>query len=99
MENKKCDVINCKVTKAVDIIKSRYSVVLLLSLNKEEKNFTSLSKEFDYLTNMQLTRTVNLLKKNNIIIKKENNNYSLTSIGKNLIPSLLSLEKWATDNL
>ncbi len=97
-ENKKCDVLHCKITKAIDIIKSKYSVVLLLSLNNEEKNFTALAEEFNYLTNMQLTRTVNLLKDNNIILK-ENNIYKLTSIGKKLIPTILSLEEWAIDNL
>ncbi len=98
VKNKKCDVTNCKVTKAIDILKSRYSIVLLLSLNKKEKNFTALSEEFSYLTNMQLTRTINLLKSNNII-EKENNIYELTDIGKKLIPTILSLEEWAINNL
>ncbi len=98
VKNKKCDVTNCKVTKAIDILKSRYSIVLLLSLDKKEKNFTALSAEFSYLTNMQLTRTINLLKSNNII-EKENNIYELTPIGKKLIPTILSLEEWAINNL
>ncbi len=93
-----CNVTNCKISKAIDIIKSRYSAVIILSLYKGEKNFSTLSKEFDYLTNMQLTRTLNLLKNNKIIIK-ENQNYKLSDLGKKLIPSLLELEKWSIENL
>ncbi len=93
-----CNVTNCQISKAINIIKSRYSAVIILSLHKNDKNFSTLSKEFDYLTNMQLTRTLNLLKNHKIIIKKDQN-YKLSELGQKLIPSLLELEKWSEENL
>ncbi len=92
-EKNSCNITNCNITEAIDIIKSRYSAVLILSLKNKEKNFTTLSQEFDYLTNMQLTRTINKLK-NKGLITKNKNNYKLTTLGKKLIPILNDLENW-----
>ncbi len=96
-ENNSCNISNCNITEAINIIKSRYSAVLILSLEDNEKNFTTLTQEFDYLTNMQLTRTINKLKNKDIIVKN-NNSYKLTKLGQDLIPILKDLENWILTN-
>lgn len=88
-----CNISNCDIYQAINQIKSRYSAVIIIALFKKKKNFTTLSEEFDYLTNTQLTRTLNLLIKYNII-KKENNFYFLTKKGTDLYPILQSLNSW-----
>lgn len=88
-----CNVTNCNIYKSINMIKSRYSSVLIISLKDTRKSFSTLAKEFDYLTNMQLSRTLNTLVQDGLITK-ENNHYSLTIAGNKLIPILMNLESW-----
>lgn len=88
-----CNVTNCNIYKSINMIKSRYSSVLIISLKDTSKSFSTLANEFDYLTNMQLSRTLNTLVQH-CLITKDNNYYSLTTAGKELVPILMNLELW-----
>ncbi len=89
----KCNVHNCDIYGAINLIKSRYASVVLFAINENKLTFSQLLAEFDYLSPVQLTRTLNQLEQNNLI-KHYNKSYSLTNAGKELIPILNTLEDW-----
>ncbi len=88
-----CNIHQCEIYHAIEIIKSRYSAVVIFSLEGEPKPFSYLSEEFDYLTNAQLTRTLKQLIEYNVVIK-DKTTYSLSTSGIDLVPVLRSLETW-----
>ncbi len=93
----KCNVHNCDIYGAINLIKSRYASVVLFAINEEKMTFSRLLSDFDYLSPVQLSRTLNQLEQNNLI-QHCNKYYSLTKAGKELIPILNDLEAWHNNN-
>ncbi len=89
----KCNVHNCDIYGAINLIKSRYASVVLFALHEEKMTFSQLLAEFNYLSPVQLTRTLNQLEQNNLI-QHCNKCYRLTNAGTELIPILNQLEDW-----
>ncbi len=89
----KCNVMDCDVYNAIKIIKSRYASVFIFSLGESEKSFSELESEFDFISSVQVSRTLKHLNEYNII-SNENGRYKLTEAGVGLVPILNSLENW-----
>ncbi|WOO88863.1 winged helix-turn-helix transcriptional regulator [Mollicutes bacterium LVI A0078] len=89
----KCNVMDCDVYHAIKIIKSRYASVFIFSLAEDSKTFGEIEAEFDFISSVQVSRTLKELR----LYKIANNNdgkYSLTEAGQALVPILDSLEEW-----
>ncbi len=89
----KCNVMDCDVYHAIKIIKSRYASVFIFSLAEDSKTFGEIEAEFDFISSVQVSRTLKELR----TYKIANNNdgkYSLTEAGQGLVPILDSLEEW-----
>ncbi len=93
----KCNVHNCDIYGAINMIKSRYASVVLFAINEERMTFGTLLTEFDYLSANQLTRTLKQLEDNKLIYHQDKL-YQLTSAGTSLVPILQTLEKWHDNN-
>ncbi len=89
----KCDILDCDFNKALDIIKSRFVLAIVVSLSEKKSSFSEISKEFSYLTNATLSRTLKKLCDDNLIVKDERY-YSLTPAGTELTEIAIMLEKW-----
>lgn len=89
----KCNVIDCDVYNAIKIIKSRYASVFIFSLAEAQKTFGEIESEFDFISSVQVMRTLKDLMGYKIIENVEGK-YALTESGQELIPILNSLEKW-----
>lgn len=95
MKDEECNIHNCDIYHAISLVKSRYSSVVIFSL-ETEKTFTELKNEFSYITPTQLTRTLKPLIENGIIEKEEK--YRLTIIGFELAKILHNLDTWYEDS-
>ncbi len=89
----KCNVMDCDVYHAIKVIKSRYASVFIFSLAENSKTFGEIESEFDFISSVQVTRTLKELMGYNIVEKIEGK-YALTTAGLALIPILNNLEKW-----
>ncbi len=89
----KCDILDCNFTKAIDLIKSRFVCAIIVELSENEKSFSEISKEFSYLTNASLSRTLKKLCDVRIIIK-DDKSYCLSESGIELRTIIVSLGDW-----
>lgn len=89
----KCNVMDCDVYHAIKIIKSRYASVFIFSLAEGSKTFGEIEAEFDFISSVQVSRTLKELRSYNIV-NNIDGKYSLTEAGLGLVPILNSLEQW-----
>lgn len=89
----KCNIMECDVYNAIKIIKSRYASVFLFSLNEGDKTFSEIEAEFDFISSVQVSRTLNHLIAYTVV-ENINGKYRLTPSGALLIPILNQLEQW-----
>lgn len=92
-----CNILECNLHEAINIIKGRWTMFILYELEDSPKIFSTLQTRFLFLTNAQLSRSLKTLIEYNLIEKKDNM-YHLTTKSKTLIPILDSLENWYTTN-
>lgn len=89
----KCNIIECDVYHAINKIKSRYASVFIFSLSEKPKSFSQIEAEFDFISSVSVTRTLNQLIADQLVYK-EAQLYSLTAAGQDLVPILSALEVW-----
>ncbi|WOO87697.1 winged helix-turn-helix transcriptional regulator [Mollicutes bacterium LVI A0039] len=89
----KCNIMDCDVYHAIKIIKSRYASVFIFSLDEGAKTFTQIETEFDFVSSVQVVRTLKHLIEYKIVVQDEGQ-YKLTKAGSELVPILDSLETW-----
>lgn len=93
MTNNECNISECDIYQAIKIIKGRWVLVIINKLKNNSKTFSTIQKEFSFLTNTQLTRTLKEMKENNLI-EIIDNKYTLTNKGNDLIPIIKQIEEW-----
>lgn len=79
----KCNVIECDVYKGIKLFKGRWVSVILFSLRESSKSFSTISNEFTFLTNSQLSNTLKKMSSDSLIINNDGN-YTLTDKGLDL---------------
>lgn len=87
-----CNVLDCSIYGLTKTLGKKYVVFILIELNKQDCRFGDFEKFFDYLTNVQLSRSLKLLKDEGLI-NKNGEIYSLTTYGKEVVDVILELEK------
>jgi DNA-binding HxlR family transcriptional regulator len=92
----------CAVEAALDVIGNKWKGVILFHLLDGKKRFNELRKLIPSVTQRMLTLQLRELEKDGIIHRKvypevpPKVEYSLTAIGKELRPMLLSLREWGS---
>lgn len=92
-----CNILECNLHEAINIIKGRWTMFILYELESEPRNFSYLQTKFLFLTNSQLSRSLKALLEFDLIEKQEQN-YCIKQKGLTLIPILDELEAWFTNN-
>ena len=98
MSENKCD--NCPYFVAQKVIKGKWSVMIMYFLNEGVHRFNELERRLEGITHATLSRQLKDLEETGLVIRKEypqvppKVEYSLTEVGKDLIPVMISLEKW-----
>lgn len=89
----KCNIIECDIFNAIEQLKSRWTSVVVYSLFESSKTFSQIEESFEFLTATQLNRTLKTLQKDNIL-EKNNQVYSLTTKGLELVEVLNHIDEW-----
>ena len=91
----------CPVTKIVDVVSRKWTLLILRQLMFEKKRFNELLKKIEGISPRTLSKRLSELEKSNIIKKKQFKEipprveYSLTKSGMELIHCFKSLDNWA----
>lgn len=93
---------NCPVAFALNILNRKWLVPIICELNRNSvMRFSELSRSIKGITNMMLAQTLKELQSLGIISRTQYNEmplrveYSLTDMGREMYPSILSLSKWS----
>ena len=86
-------------------IGNKWTVLVVLLLSQEAKRYNSLKREIDTISQKMLTQTLRSLEEDGLINRRvftQTNppsvEYSLTDLGRTLVPVLYDLCHWATTN-
>lgn len=92
---------NCSMELTLDIIGGKWKTLIIWKLGKGNMRFNELKRSLPNITQKMLTQQLMVLEENKLISRKIYNQvppkveYSLTQIGKSLIPILENLCTWA----
>lgn len=101
METTNC----CPVSATLDLIGGKYKALILWHLAENTKRFSQLSKLIPHATPKMLTQQLREMESQQLIERKvfpvvpPKVEYSLTDLGKSLLPVLVSMRDWGADYL
>ncbi|MGX8709883.1 helix-turn-helix domain-containing protein [Clostridium sp. KNHs216] len=91
----------CAVAHALEIIGGKWRLPIIWELSaKESMRYNELKRHLDGITNIMLTRALNGLEKNGLVLRTEicqippHVEYSLTESCKQLLPALEIINEW-----
>lgn len=94
---------SCPVAKVQKVIRGKWTMVIVYFLSKETLRFGELSRKMPNVTQANLTKELRMLEEYGIIHREVYREvppkveYSLTEIGRKLLPVLDALEEWALE--
>ena len=83
----------CDLTYAMQLMGGRWKLPILMHVNKGMNRFSVIKKSIPNITERMLTLQLKELERDGLINKAELE-YTLTSLGKELMPVCLELNKW-----
>ncbi len=95
---------NCPTRQLMDLMSDKWVPGLLYALSDGPQRPTDLSDRLDGISRKMLTQTLRKLEEWGLVNRKvfavvpPKVEYSLTSMGRRLLPPLENLSKWAKDN-
>lgn len=96
----------CGVAKVMDIFGGKWKLQILWTICKHEGiRFNQLRREVTGITNVMLTRSLELLIEHDLVIRKDfqtippHVEYYLTEKGIDLVPFMQRLDAWGRENL
>ncbi|MGX8700994.1 winged helix-turn-helix transcriptional regulator [Caproiciproducens sp.] len=91
----------CAVAHALEIIGGKWRLPIIWELSaKESMRYNELKRHLDGITNIMLTRSLNGLEENGLVLRTEicrippHVEYSLTESCKQLLPALEIINEW-----
>lgn len=96
---------NCPVEATIQLIGGKYKAVILWHLIKEKKRFGELKRLLPRATEKMLTQQLRDLERDGLIIRTvypvvpPKVEYSLSELGRSIIPVLDAMCNWGTDYL
>ena len=94
------NVYNCPVDATISKIGGKYKAVILYHLGSDTLRYNQIRKKITAITDKMLAQQLRELESDNLIIKKiypvipPKTEYSLSELGKTLIPLLDSMCEW-----
>ena len=94
------NVYNCPVDATISKIGGKYKAVILYHLGSDTLRYNQIQKKIPAITDKMLAQQLRELESDNLIIKKiypvipPKTEYSLSELGKTLIPLLDSMCEW-----
>jgi DNA-binding HxlR family transcriptional regulator len=96
---------NCPVDATIQLIGGKYKAVILWHLIEDKKRFSELKRLIPKATEKMLTQQLRDLENDGLIIRKAypivppKVEYSLSALGRSIVPVLDSMCNWGTDYL
>ena len=96
---------NCPVAATLELIGGKYKALILWHLAEKKLRFTELKKEIQGATPKMLTQQLRELEASNLIHREvfavvpPRVEYSLTELGRSLMPILVSMRDWGSSYL
>lgn len=96
---------NCPVETTLDLIGGKYKALILWRLSQRKMRFSELKKVIENATPKMLTQQLRELEAQNLIhrevypIVPPKVEYSLTELGKSLMPVLTAMRDWGAEYL
>lgn len=95
---------DCPISIAMELIGGKWKGTILYYLKDREKRFNELKKHIPHITEMTLSLQLKQLEKDGLIIRRVCGEkppikvfYTLTPLGKQIMPALENLCLWALD--
>ncbi|WP_444658023.1 winged helix-turn-helix transcriptional regulator [Caproiciproducens sp. R2] len=96
----------CAVAHALEIIGGKWRLPIIWELSaKDSMRYNELKRHLDGITNIMLTRALNGLEKNGLVLRTEicqippHVEYSLTESCKQLLPALEIINEWGKSRM
>lgn len=96
----------CGVRRVMDIFGGKWKLnILWIICNEEGIRFNQLKREVSGITNIMLTRSLEVLIERGLVRRKDYQSipphveYYLTEKGKELVPFMQRLDEWGRENL
>ena len=96
---------NCPVAATLELIGGKYKALILWNLAEKKLRFSELKKEIQGATPKMLTQQLRELEASNLIHREvfavvpPKVEYSLTELGRSLMPILVSMRDWGSSYL
>ncbi|MFQ8632713.1 MAG: winged helix-turn-helix transcriptional regulator [Intestinibacter bartlettii] len=95
------DAENCAIARISKVIQGKWTMVIIYILSEGTLRFSEIKRKLPNVTEASLTKDLRLLERHGIIHREvypvvpPKVEYSLTEMGKDFLPILDSIEKWA----
>ena len=95
----------CPVSATLDLIGGKYKALILWNLAEQKMRFSQLSKMIPKATPKMLTQQLREMEAQNLILRQvfpvvpPKVEYSLTNLGKSLLPVLIAMRDWGAEYL
>ena len=95
------DAENCAIARISKVIQGKWTMVIIYILSEGTLRFSEIKRKLPNVTEASLTKDLRLLERHGIIHREvypvvpPKVEYSLTEMGKDFLPILESIEKWA----
>ena len=105
LSNSKQDNESCPITGSINIFGGKWKPEAIYHINLGPKRFNQLKRLIPGVTQRMLTKQLHELERDGIIARKQYLEippkvvYSMTELGKTLIPIFQELEKWTMKNI
>ena len=98
---------NCPILHFIEIINSKWKLPILWYLHeKKSTRYNELKRRIPKITNIMLTKSLRELERDGLIDRKILKNsppkeieYSLTELGKNLMPAMNEIYSWSLNQM
>ena len=101
MKNLPLDYQNCPISKISKVLQGKWAMVIIYVLSEGTLRFSEIHHKLSHITEAILTKDVRMLESYGIIHREvypvvpPKVEYSLTDMGKDFLPILDSINKWA----
>ena len=101
MKNLPLDYQNCPISKISKVLQGKWSMLIIYVLSEGTLRFSEIHHRLPHITEANLTKDLRMLELYGVIHREvypvvpPKVEYSLTDMGKDFLPILLSINKWA----
>ncbi|MEM0987494.1 MAG: helix-turn-helix domain-containing protein [Pseudomonadota bacterium] len=95
---------DCSARDALELIASKWSILILSALAEEEMRNSALLRRIDGISQKMLTQTLRELERNGLVLRQDMQTipphvrYRLSALGSSLSQALIPLDRWAEHN-